>query len=154
MGTYAPTVHDYVSWACARHLPTALAARRSLGAAASAEDINAAVDALRAIVVSDAARAEFAREATTRERSRTELHTELHIALGAAGLEHDDVVSINAAHRLDATTAEITVRGGRLRLHPLARSIVDALGEWLILLWPPDLLLGSFQSPFAMQSMA
>jgi len=128
VGTYAPTVHDYVSWACARHLPAALAARRSFGAAAGA-DLDAAVDALRAVVLSAASRAEFEREAASRERSRTELHTELHLALGAAGLEPGDVVSINAAYRLDATAAEIVVRGGRLRLHPLARSIMAALGD-------------------------
>ena len=129
VGTYAPTVHDYVSWACARHLPAALAARRSLPAAPSAEELNAAVDTLRAIVLSTAARAEFEHEAASRERSRTELHTELHLALGADGLEPLDIVSINAAYRLDATAAEIVVRGGRLRLHALARSIVAALGD-------------------------
>jgi hypothetical protein len=129
VGTYAATVHDYLSWACARHLPEALAARRSLGAAASVEELNAAIDVLRSIVLSGAARAEFEREASGRERSRTELHTELHLSLGADGLGHGDVVGINAVHRLDAMAADITVRGGRLRLHPLARSIVAALGD-------------------------
>lgn len=143
VGTYAATVHDYVSWACARHLPGALAARRSLGAAASAEDINAAVDALRTIALSGAARAEFEREAIGRERSRTELHTELHLALGAEGLERGDVLSINAAHRLDATAGEVAVRGGRLRLHPLARSIVAALGDGPLSLESLCLKLGS-----------
>jgi len=129
VGTYAPTVHDYVSWACARHLPAALAARRSLSAAPSAEELDAAVDALRAIIHSAQARAEFEHEAVSRERSRTELHTELHLALGADGLEPGDIVGSNAAYRLDATAGEIVVRGGRLRLHPLARSIVGALGD-------------------------
>src|SRR5688572_9710485 len=129
VGTYAPTVHDYVSWACARHLPAALAARRSLCAAPSGEELNAAIDTLRTIVLSAEARAEFEHEAASRERSRTELHTELHLALGADGLEPLDIVSINAAYRLDATAPEIVVRGGRLRLHPLARSIVAALGD-------------------------
>jgi ribosomal protein L16 Arg81 hydroxylase len=129
IGTYAPTVHDYVSWACARHLPAALAARRSLGTTATAGELDAAVDALRAVVLSAAARAEFEREAAGREHSRTELHTELHLALGADGLEPGDIISVSAAQRLDATAAEIAVRGGRLRLHPLARSIVGALGD-------------------------
>jgi len=128
VGSYAPTVHDYVSWACARHLPAALAARRSLDAA-SAEDVDAAIEALRAAVLSGATRAEFESDAASRERSRTELHTELHLALGAEGLEPGDVIGVNTAHRLDATGAEIAVRGGRLRLHPLARSIVAALGD-------------------------
>ena len=30
VGTYGPTVHDYLTWACGAHLPAALAARRSL----------------------------------------------------------------------------------------------------------------------------
>jgi len=128
VGTYAPTVHDYLSWACARHLPAALAARRSLDAA-SGEDLDAAVEALRAAVLSPSARAEFEHEIAGRARSRTELHTELHLALGADGLEPGDVIGINTAHRLDATAGEIAVRGGRLRLHPLARSILAALGD-------------------------
>jgi len=128
IGTYAPTVHDYVSWACARHLPAALAARRTLGAAASAEDLDAAVEALRDVVLSAQARAEFEREAASRERSQAELHTELHLAGSANGLEPDDVVSMNTVLRLEAAATEIPVRGGRLRLRPLARTIVATLG--------------------------
>jgi len=142
VGTYAPTVHDYVSWACARHLPAALAARRSLSATPSAEELDAAVDALRAIVHSAQARAEFEHGATSRARVRTELHTELHLALGADGIEPGDIVSINAAYRLDATAAEIVVRGGRLRLRPLARSIVSALGDGPLSLEALSLELG------------
>jgi ribosomal protein L16 Arg81 hydroxylase len=127
IGTYAPTVHDFVSWACARHLPSALAARRSLGAAASVEDLDAAVEALRAVVLSAAARAEFERDAAGRERVHTELHTELHLAVGADGLEPDDVIILNAAYRLVTPAAEIAVRGGRLRLRPLAHAMVAAL---------------------------
>jgi ribosomal protein L16 Arg81 hydroxylase len=128
IGTYAPTVHDYLSWACARHLPSALAVRRSLGTIATEEELDAAVDALRAVIRSGAARAEFERDAASRERSRTELHTELHLAIGADGLEPNDLISMNAAYRVGATAGEIPVRGGRLRLHALARAIVAALG--------------------------
>ena len=130
IGTYAPTVHDYLSWACARHLPAALAARRSLGAASADEHRCGAVEAFRVVVLPTATRAEFEREAASRERSRTDL------AHGAAPRESapmastpGDLVSMNAAHRLDITATEIAVRGGRLRLHPLARSIVAALGR-------------------------
>ena len=129
IGTYAPSVHDFVSWACARHLPSALAARRSLGAAASVEDLDAAIEALRAVVLSAPALAEFERDAAGRERSHMELHTELHLAAGADGLEPDDVISMNVAYRLQTAAGEIAVRGGRLRLRPLARTIVAALGD-------------------------
>jgi len=128
IGTYAPTVHDFVSWACARHLPSALAARRSLGGA-SVEDLDAAVEALRDVILSAPALAEFERDAASRERSHTELHTELHLAVGPDGLEPDDVISMNAACGLLTAVGEIAVRGGRLRLHPLARSIVAGLGD-------------------------
>jgi ribosomal protein L16 Arg81 hydroxylase len=129
VGTYAPTVHDYLSWACARHLPAALAARLSLGVNVNDAALDAALDALRAVVLSAASRAEFERETSGRERSRTELHTELHLALGADGLEPGDSISMSAAHRLDAAAGEIAVPGGRLRLHPLARRILAALGS-------------------------
>jgi ribosomal protein L16 Arg81 hydroxylase len=142
IGTYAPTVHDYVGWACARHLPSTLAARRSLEAA-NADELNAAVEALRTVVLSAAARSEFEREAAGRERSRTELHTELHLAVGADGLGPGDLISMTAAQRLDATATEIAVRGGRVRLHPLARSIVTALGDGLLSLEALRGMLGS-----------
>ena len=129
VGTYAPTVHDFVSWACARHLPSALAARRSLGAGASVENLDAAIEALRAVVLSAPALAEFERDAASRERSHMELHTELHLAVGADGLGPDDVISLNVAYRLQTAPTEIAVRGGRLRLRPLARTIVIALGD-------------------------
>lgn len=67
-----------------------------------------------------------------RERSRAELHTELHLALGADGLEPGDSNSVSAAHRLDSAAGEIAVPGGRLRLHPLARTILAALGAGIL----------------------
>lgn len=128
VGTYAPTVHDYVSWACARHLPAALAARRSLGSDVGAAELDAALEALRAVISSAASRAEFEREALGRERAPLELHTELHLALGADGLEPGDSISVSAGQRLDPVAAEIAVPGGRVRLQPLARSILAMLG--------------------------
>jgi hypothetical protein len=125
VGTYAPTVHDYVSWACARHLPAALAARRTLGRDANAADIDGALEALRAALLSPATRAEFERESAGRARQRTELQAELHLALGAGGLTPGDTIAVNAAQ--DAVAGEIAVARGRLRLHPLARRVVTTL---------------------------
>jgi ribosomal protein L16 Arg81 hydroxylase len=128
VGTYPPTVHDYVSWACARHLPGALAARRSLDSAVGAAEIDAAVAALSAALTSPATRAEFEREAARRNGPRGELNTELHLARGADGLAPSDAIVLNQGVAFDRGAAEILVPGGRLRLRPLACAVLAALG--------------------------
>jgi ribosomal protein L16 Arg81 hydroxylase len=127
VGTYAPTVHDYVLWACARRLPAALAARRSLTAAVDRRDLEEALRALGDIVLAEAARAEFERELAGAERVRSGLDTELFLAKGADGLGSGAALRLNSAQPFDPGQAEVRVNGALLRLHPLPRAIMAAL---------------------------
>jgi ribosomal protein L16 Arg81 hydroxylase len=127
VGTYGPTVHDYLTWVCGRHLPAALAARRSLTSAVGRSDIEAAVQAFRDLALADATRAEFERGVASSERLRSTFDTELLLSSGAAGLKPDTLVSLVSRQPIDVGCDEIAVNGGRLRLHPLSRAIVAEL---------------------------
>lgn len=127
VGTYAPSVHDFLMWACARRLPAAIAARRSFTAAVQRRDLEEALGALRDIVLSAAVRADFEREIAGSERVRSALDTELFLASGTDGLESGATLRLNFALELDPGESEVRVNGTRLRLHPLPRAIVASL---------------------------
>jgi hypothetical protein len=114
-------------WACARRLPAALAARRSLTSAVDRRGLEEALRALGDIVLSDAARAEFEHEMASAERVRSGLDTELFLSAGADGLGPGAALRLNSAQRFDPGAAEVRVNGALLRLHPLPRSIMAAL---------------------------
>jgi len=127
VGTYGPTVHDYLTWACGAHLPAALAARRSLTSELRRSDIEAALQAFRDLVLADATRAEFERGVASSEQLRSTFDTELLLSSGAAGLTPGTLVSLTTRQPIDVGRDEIPVNGGRLRLHPLSRAVVAAL---------------------------
>ena len=129
VGMYAPAVHDFVMWACARRLPAALAARRSLTPAVERRALEDALHALGDILLSAAARADFEREIAATERVRSALDTELFLAAGADGLAPDAMLRLNSAREFDPAQPEVRLNGALLRLHPLPRSIIASLGE-------------------------
>lgn len=127
VGTYAPVVHDFLSWACARRLPAALAARRSLTPALAGGALEEALRALGDIVLSPAAREEFEREIAGTERLRSALDTELFLGAGADGPMPGAAFRLSRAVSLDPAESTVRVNGALLRLHPLPRSIMAAL---------------------------
>lgn len=129
IGAYAPTVQDYVLWACARHLPAVLGARRSLTEGVSARDLGEVLESLGDILLADGRRAEYERELAGAERVAPEFQTELFLAAGPDGLRDGAVLRLNAGHHWDAAAQEIVVNGAWLRLHALPRAIVAALAE-------------------------
>jgi ribosomal protein L16 Arg81 hydroxylase len=129
VGTYAPAVHDFVMWACARRLPAELAARRSLTPAVERSALEDALRALGDILVSAAARVDFEREIAATERVRSPLDTELFLATGADGLAPGAVLRLSSARAFDPAQPELRVNGALLHLHPLPRSIIASLGD-------------------------
>lgn len=69
VGTYAPTVRDYLVWACTRYLPGVEGARRSLTDHVDKRALAMILQELCAIVLDDARRAEFARDVERRSRA-------------------------------------------------------------------------------------
>ena len=127
VGTYGPTVHDYVMWTCARHLPTILAARRSMAAIVDRSELESVLRAFMEIATTDASRAEFERGIAGAERVRSAFDTELFLLSGADRLKGRVTVHLNAAPPGDPERSELLVNGARLRLHPTGRAIVAAL---------------------------
>jgi ribosomal protein L16 Arg81 hydroxylase len=126
IGTYGPTIHDYLMWACARHLPAFEPARRALTEPGDRAVLEVALRGLAAIVLDDARRAEFARELAGRERTASELDTELFCAVGADGLKDGATIGL-AVRTAGAGETEVVVNGARLRLAAVSREIVAAL---------------------------
>ena len=124
IGAYAPTVNDYLMWACARHLPAVHGARRAFTDAATPSELDGVLEELRRVVLDPARRAEFCRETATRERRVTEFDTELYLGEGAQDRWRDVTVRLNLAEPPAPEQAEIVVKGAQLRLHALSRSIV------------------------------
>lgn len=129
VGTYPPTVHDYLMWVCARRMPSSLAARASLAGALDADVLRALMEDLGRVVTDPAARAEFARELAARERSSAPFDTELLFDTGSAGVGADALVRLNGVRPQATGDGEVAINGARLRLHPLSRAIVGALAD-------------------------
>ncbi len=127
VGTYAPAVHDFVMWACARRLPAALAARRSLTSSVDRHGLEEVLRALGEVVLAEASRAEFEREMANADRVRSGLDTELFLSAGPDGLGPGATLRLNSAQKFDPDQAEVRINGALLRLHPLPRSIIAAL---------------------------
>lgn len=127
VGTYAPSVHDFVLWACSRRLPAVLAARRALTPGLDRAVLEEALLALGDVVLSEAARADFERELTGGERVRSALQTELFLGAGADALAPGVLLRRNLAHGFDPERREVRINGTLLRLHPLPCAILAAL---------------------------
>jgi cupin superfamily protein len=127
VGTYAATVHDYVLWACARHLPAFADARRSLTAAVGPGELDDVLSSLRDAVLDGAHRAEYEREIAGSRQPAAEIHSKLFLSAGPAGLRDGALITLNPGHTRDPKTSDLVVNGARLRLHPLTQSIVAAL---------------------------
>jgi ribosomal protein L16 Arg81 hydroxylase len=126
IGTYGPTIHDFVLWACARHLPAFERARRALTDDADRSELEAVLRNLSELVLDAARRAEFAQELASRARAVPEFDTELFLAAGADGLKGGATIGLTS-RAATADGSEIVMNGARLRLAPISQAIVAAL---------------------------
>jgi ribosomal protein L16 Arg81 hydroxylase len=128
IGTYGPTIHDYVMWVCARHLPSFETARRALADPLDRGALDPVLRALATFVLDPARRAEFERELAGRERAGSDFDTELFCALGPDGLTQGTTIGL-AARANGNDEPEVVVNGARLRLAAISRGIVAALAS-------------------------
>jgi ribosomal protein L16 Arg81 hydroxylase len=126
IGTYGASVHDYIVWACARYLAGVEAARRSLTSAVGRDDLAAVLQGLRDVVLGEDARAEFERQARSRERLTSEFNTEFFFGTGGNGLT-GATVSLSSCHAPSPEHGELTVNGARVRLNPVSLAVVAVL---------------------------
>lgn len=133
VGAYLPTVSDYVMWACSRELPRIVAARRGLSdQSGSIAELDEVMQALSHAVISADYRQEFLRDIHARERLNGEFNTALLLS-NPAGILHDDTtVTLTCSYRPD-NQGEVLINGGRMRLEPVSRAIVDLLSDVTVL---------------------
>jgi hypothetical protein len=129
VGAYLPTVTDYILWLAARYLPTQLPARGGL--IEDATTLNSLPQLLRGLadtLQDQRGLDEFKRDLRTRERLSSEFDTELFLSKTPAVFTHDTRLALTSNHAPVLQAGEMPVNGGRLKLEPLSRAIVDMLG--------------------------
>lgn len=125
VGTYAPTVHDYVSWVCATRLGGLEAARCALGREARSAELGSVVDRLGELLRDPASFAAYEAELDARETPLPEFNTGVFFATGSAGLTPDAAVTLNGFRHPGRVGSRTPSEGGRLELDPLCRRIID-----------------------------
>jgi ribosomal protein L16 Arg81 hydroxylase len=129
IGTYAPTLHDYLTWVCARCLPAIESARSSWSADLSRDALAAALAALSEAALASSSRVEFERNVEQSVAQRADIDTALFLSAAQGALAPQTTVRLAARGRASIGQTEVAVDGGRIRLHPLCRSIVALLAE-------------------------
>jgi ribosomal protein L16 Arg81 hydroxylase len=129
VGAYAPTVHDYLSWICARHLPDIAGARISLTEGDDPRSLASALEALTSIALDSARKTEFEREMRRREQTASEFNTELFLGAASEGPADDALVSVNGGHILAPDSDTVLVNGTALRVNSTCRDVLGALGD-------------------------
>lgn len=106
-----PSLHDYLSWALARHAPARAALRRRLvdAPAAQAADLGAAVDALRELLLDAALLADFRRARALAERPQPEF--ELAWLAGQQRLDADTPLRLSTAQAPVRSADTLLVNG-------------------------------------------
>ena len=124
VGTYAPTVYDYVMWACSRSLPDELAARSSFdGSDAAFTKILASVaTALR----DPQNRREFHQQIVQRERTTSEFNLSLFASPESTTLNPQTRVRLNSCYPRESAESLI-VNGATLQLDPLSAHLIKLL---------------------------
>jgi hypothetical protein len=125
VGTYAPTVHDYVSWVCATRLGGLEAARCALGREPRSAELGAVVDRLGELLRDPASFEAYEAELDARETPPPEFNTGVFFATGSAGLTAAAVVTLNGFRHPGRVGSRMPSAGGQLELDPLCRRIID-----------------------------
>lgn len=127
IGSYGPSVSDYLQWAIARKLSQRSAARHGVHGALDAPQLTALMQDLTHILLEPNSLAEFRRELATRERLNNEFDLDLFVNTPNRSLEPSDRVLLTCCHPIDASASEIRINGGRMQLAPLSRAILQLL---------------------------
>jgi ribosomal protein L16 Arg81 hydroxylase len=128
VGTYAPTLYDYLMWACSRHLPQQEAARKALSRIADSHEIAAVLRELFRTTLDPQAIAQFARDMQARERTQTEFNLELFLDRSGSELPDHAMLSING-NCYQVGSNEILVNGNRWQISPTQEAALEVLNQ-------------------------
>jgi len=124
VGTYAPTMYDYVMWACSHSLPDSLLARSAFkpGDASSAALLKQIAAAL-----SDPQNVEkFHEQVVQRERTTSEFNLGLFVSPQSPKLDPRTRVRLNSCYPRKSTES-LVVNGATLQLDPLSSHLIALL---------------------------
>lgn len=127
VGVYAPSVLDYVTWACQRYLPLKVAARKGLPASAS--ELGPLIDMVKAAMLDPAHLADFRRELAMAERPVPEFDLGLFLDHDLRALAGSDRLRLNSTYALDCERGEAAINGIVLRLDRLSQAILQQLSK-------------------------
>ncbi len=128
VGAYAPTVADYIAWACNVFLPASPAARAALTTDVNGLDhVAAALKYLSGAIAASAPIAEFAADVAARERLNSQFNVEQFLQPASRMLASNAILSLNGASAPRNGAAQITVNAITLQLDPLGSAIVELL---------------------------
>lgn len=126
VGTYGPSVLDYLLWVASRVLPQDIRARSSLGTGV-AEDIAGALHSLQTQALDPAALAAFRRTLREREHRSAAFDLGLLAAADGASSLRDDATLRLLGRVDDDAPHTVVLNGVRHRLDPLSLAIVREL---------------------------
>lgn len=128
VGAYLPTVFDYVMWACSRHLPWHMNARKGLvNGSANLQELAEVMQTMTQTLLAQQQLDEFKQEIISRERLVGEFDLGLFLGTTNQGLMDHASVKFTSAYEPDHASGEVAVNGGRLRLENVSRAVVKVL---------------------------
>lgn len=128
VGTYAPSVFDYIVQTSAKYLEQQIAARRSFTPAGYREAVAEAIERLPAVLFDAANAAAFERDWSGRENMNAEFNL-ASLDSAAAPLSGDALVSLATFRNPVLEGGTLTVNGAQLRLEPVSQAVVAALRD-------------------------
>lgn len=136
VGTYPPSISDYILWVCSRQLPQLLDARRSCRDTATLPTaLDQVMQALNQAVFNGRNLRDFLQNGRVQERLLGEFNTELFLADPNLSLDGNTRLRLTSVYEFTPDTREIPVNGGRLKLSPASHAIIQVLSRQAITSW-------------------
>jgi ribosomal protein L16 Arg81 hydroxylase len=127
VGSYPPTLYDYVLWTTANYLAQRADTRRAFSPTDYREALATAVQQLPQVLFDSASAAEFQRDAMGREPLNAELNVELFLDPKDRPIPSGAVIRLTTCHSPTLERGEVLANGARLSLDRESQAVVTAL---------------------------
>lgn len=128
VGTYAPSLFDYVIQTSAKYLEQQLPMRRSFSRAAYREAVTDVMQRLQTVLLDAGNAAAFERDWFGREVMNAEFNLAT-VGAAATPLPGSALLSLTTFHAPTFENGAMLVNGGQLRLEPVGQAVVAALRD-------------------------
>ncbi len=136
VGTYAPTLTDYLLWALSTALPKIPPARRGfLNQEETISILKEIVESTTTELLSQKNLSGFAQHIQARERLTGDFHTPLMLNKTATKIIKHCRLSLTSVYSSQNIGQDIYVNGGYLRLSPVGQAVINALTQSNYLQW-------------------